>query len=201
MSRMRRLRTTVPSPATVVAVLALVAALTGTAVAERGATAGAFSKKKAKKIAARQVKKLAPTLSVANAETAGDAKKLGGKSASGYASSTSEPYRDVGVPGQPQFQNGWSSFGDESAVGFYKDPLGVVHLKGIPSRNPGNDKAAFTLPPGYRPSQGVAMPAAATFTTSGPAFVSVGTDGAVVPVCQPGSACNIGIDGLTFRVG
>ena len=61
----RRVR---PSAAMIVAVAALVAALAGTAVAaDQGATTSALNKKKVKKIATKQVNKLAPGLSVASA--------------------------------------------------------------------------------------------------------------------------------------
>jgi hypothetical protein len=65
-----------PSPAILVAVLALVAALAGTAIAGPTATVS-VSKKKVKKIAKKQaikqINKLAPGLSVASAETANTA--------------------------------------------------------------------------------------------------------------------------------
>jgi hypothetical protein len=57
-----------PSPAMVVAIVALIAALGGTAIA-----GGFITKKKAKKIAANQVNKLAPGLSVKHADTSGSA--------------------------------------------------------------------------------------------------------------------------------
>jgi hypothetical protein len=55
---MSRLRHSRPSPALVVAVFALVAALAGTAVAEQATTS--VSKKKTKKIAKKQVNKVLP---------------------------------------------------------------------------------------------------------------------------------------------
>jgi hypothetical protein len=58
------------SPAAVVAVLALAAALGGTAFAAPDVSTSAINKKRVKKIATKQVRKLAPELSVANAETA-----------------------------------------------------------------------------------------------------------------------------------
>jgi hypothetical protein len=62
-----------PSPAILIAVLALVAALAGTAVAGPDASTSAVSKKTVKKIATKQINKLAPGLSVASAETANTA--------------------------------------------------------------------------------------------------------------------------------
>jgi hypothetical protein len=73
---MRRLKRARPSPALIVAVVALVAALAGTAVASdplATSSAKKVTKKKVKKIADRRINKLAPGLSVANAETAQNA--------------------------------------------------------------------------------------------------------------------------------
>ena len=67
---MHRITQARPSPAMVVAVVALVAALGGTALASPTASTSALSKKKVKKIAKKQINKLAPGLSVANADTA-----------------------------------------------------------------------------------------------------------------------------------
>jgi hypothetical protein len=97
----RRIRTSRPSPAIIVAVLALIAALAGTAVAGPNASTSAVSKKKVKKIAkkqaVKQINELAPGLSVANAvnaqnaanadnaNSAADANALGGIAPSGFA--------------------------------------------------------------------------------------------------------------------
>ena len=90
------IRTSRPSPAIVVAVLALVAALAGTALAGPNATTSAISKKKAKKIAKKQainqINELAPGLSVAKAEsadTAANASALGGLAANQLVRSAS----------------------------------------------------------------------------------------------------------------
>jgi hypothetical protein len=63
-----------PTPGVIVAALALVAAVAGTALAaDPVESTSAVSKKKVKKIAAKQVNKLAPGLSVAHASTADSA--------------------------------------------------------------------------------------------------------------------------------
>jgi hypothetical protein len=62
-----------PSPAMVVAIVALIAALGGTAIA-----GGVINKKKAKNIANNVVTQRAPGLSVASAKTADNANALGG---------------------------------------------------------------------------------------------------------------------------
>jgi hypothetical protein len=61
------------SPTIIVAALALVAALAGTALAGPDADTSAINKKKVKKIAKKQINKLAPGLSVASAQTANTA--------------------------------------------------------------------------------------------------------------------------------
>jgi hypothetical protein len=62
-----------PSPGLLVAVLALVAAVAGTAVAGPGATTSKLTKKKVVEIADQEINKLAPGLSVAHAGTANSA--------------------------------------------------------------------------------------------------------------------------------
>ncbi|MGH2990727.1 MAG: hypothetical protein ACRDMA_12875 [Solirubrobacterales bacterium] len=69
---MRRFRQARPSPALVVAIMALVAALAGTAIAADPAANTAISKKKTKKIVKKQINKLAPGLSVNNADNLGE---------------------------------------------------------------------------------------------------------------------------------
>jgi hypothetical protein len=64
------MRTSRPSPATIVAVLALVAALAGTAIAGPDATISALTRSKVKKIANKRINQLAPGLHVASADTA-----------------------------------------------------------------------------------------------------------------------------------
>jgi hypothetical protein len=59
-----------PSPAMVLAALALVFAMVGTAVAGPGAISSKITKAKVKKIAKKQINKAAPGLSVAHADTA-----------------------------------------------------------------------------------------------------------------------------------
>jgi hypothetical protein len=48
---------------------------------------------------------------------------------------------------------GWVNGAGDSAAGYWKDPCGVVHLKGYATANtsPGEERVLFTLPPGSRP--------------------------------------------------
>ena len=60
----------------------------------------------------------------------------------------------VGDPGAPSFGSGWASFGGGfNMVGFAKDALGIVHLRGLASCAAGcaDGTAIFQLPAGYRP--------------------------------------------------
>jgi hypothetical protein len=100
-----RQRAARPSPAIVIAVIALVAALAGTAVAGQDATTKALTASKVKRIVNTQIKKRVLT---------------------------SEPYHVIGTAGEPGFLNGWHNGSSLfKTAGFYKDPLGVVHLRGF----------------------------------------------------------------------
>jgi hypothetical protein len=95
---------------------------------------------------------------------------------------TPEAWREVGESGQPAFATGgaagdclWSNFDEPfeqnwNTAAFFKDPWGVVHIKGLVDATDGSgagcsygfgddDLVVFTLPAGYRPARG------ALFTT------------------------------------
>jgi hypothetical protein len=193
-----------PSPAIVVAVLALVAALAGTALAGTGAGTSAINKKKVKKIAKKQINKLAPGLSVAHASTAGNADQaananaLGGRPASAFASSTPEPFRRVGASGQPQFQNDWENAGSPfRTAAFYKDPWGVVHIRGAVDGGL-TGETVFTLPPGYRPSGIVRLPAACGGAEESSLLIM--PNGTVTPECDDTGIFTLHLEGMAFRV-
>src|SRR5262249_15537947 len=110
-----------------------------------------------------------------------------------------EPYHEVGSPGEPPFQNGWTNGGGStgSSVAFFKDPFGIVHLKGHIFNNSINGNTAFTLPDGYRPNQDLLMAGA----TAPYGTLEVTPEGQVVPLCAAAGFCVMGIDALTFRAG
>ena len=99
-----------------------------------------------------------------------NADMVDGQDASQLAEKTSEGWHEIGAPGEPTFGDGWSnatptyicngqSAGcvEYNTAGFYKDSLGVVHLKGsikfdLASCN-GCSSIAFRLPEGYRPAR------------------------------------------------
>jgi hypothetical protein len=106
----------------------------------------------------------------------------------------------VGQPGEPQFKNGWAhASANESRAGFYKDPFGVVHLKGVLRNTTNDDSVAFTLPQGDRPSKTLTMAASGPNASS--AAVNVFANGDVRLICSGSPPnCIVGIDALTFRV-
>jgi hypothetical protein len=109
----------------------------------------------------------------------------------------SEPFHIVGGTGEPAFQNGWNNFGfGYSLAGFFKDPMGIVHLKGTLSGG-GSGSIAFTLPEGYRPAENLFLPIAG----GGPiaANLQIFPDGTVEPAGDGGGTPIVGLDGLTFR--
>lgn len=163
-----------PSPALIVAVIALVAALAGTALAGTDGLTKAVTKSKVKKIAKTQADKRI------------DARVL-----------KHEPLHLIGAAGEPAFQNEWSNYGTSySSAGFYKDPSGIVHLQGTMNDTTDNS-VAFTLPAGYRPGEDLYMPAAGDGPVA--ANLVVQSDGDVYPDCAgPNCAPAIGIDGLSY---
>jgi hypothetical protein len=88
----------------------------------------------------------------------GPAGAAGAQGAAGHdgasgTTATPEAFHLVDTAGEPAFQNGWHNTGsDREAVGFYKDPGGVVHLRGAATGS--NNMVIFQLPPGYRPASG-----------------------------------------------
>jgi len=109
-----------------------------------------------------------------------------------------ENWHEVGDTGEPAFENSWVNIATWDTTGFYKDPFGVIHLKGgIDSGSAGNT-TAFTLPEGYRPSVKKAFNA--NLITSSPITttrVIIDTDGTVTPVTGTGSG--VSLEQISFR--
>ena len=189
-----------PSPATLVAAIALTFALISTAFAAD--PVAKLNAKKVRKIAQSEIDKRAPGLSVANATSAtnaGNAANLGGYPPSAYAGSAIEPYHVIGEAGEPMFQNGWTNNPGYATAAFAKDPLGVVHLRGAIDGSGGT--VAFTLPLGYRPADDLIPVGVAGGPTA--ATVDIQPDGDVSPSCNPSAACSVvvGLDSITFIAG
>jgi hypothetical protein len=73
--------------------------------------------------------------------------------------------------GEPDFGTGWTNLGGAafvntglwSTAGFYRDALGIVHVKGVVSNGTPNGSVIFNLPAGYRPDKTMVV----TGTTDG----------------------------------
>jgi len=75
----------------------------------------------------------------------------------------------------PTLLNSWVNFGGGySTVGYYKDSLGIVHVKGIVKS--GTAVGIFVLPAGYRPVEILRLP---TFTNGVFGWISIDTAGDV----------------------
>src|SRR5579872_5809854 len=99
----------------------------------------------------------------------------------------------VGDMGAPKFQNGWTNWGAPYFdVGYWLDSFGFVHLRGtLHSGTLGSP--AFTLPPGYRPSQNAGP--FIVFSNGGAGRVDIGADGTVTP-SSPSSNASVALDGI-----
>jgi hypothetical protein len=181
LTRIRRL----PSPAFVIASIALILAVGGGSFA-LAITDKKSDKKIAKKVANKQITKRAPSLSVAHANSAGTANNL----------TNPEPYHEIGAQGEPAFENGAANYGNGfSTAGFFIDHEGVVHLKGTVSATGGT--VIFTLPAGYRPSATLDLDA---IGSGAQAYIYI-SSGGEVSVHNGGAGTVYGLDSITFRAG
>ena len=134
-----------PSPAMVVAVVALSLALVGSAVAGTSTLDKGVSKSKVKKIAKKQIKKAAPKLSVAHADTS--AGPAGGALSGTYPDPT---FRKNVVP--LTLNTGWVPDTGSATPSVWKDGYDVVHFIGSVARDTGTNPSPFTLPAEFRPT-------------------------------------------------
>ena len=164
-----------PSPATVIALVALFVALGGTGYAALNLPKNSVSAKQIKKnaVTKAKIKKNAVTSAKVKKKTLTGAdinlNKLGSVPSAQNAASADvaksvpplEGTHLIGAPGEPGFESGASNFGTTSGVitqpaGFYKDHDGTVHLQGLVKTGPATGPM-FSLPPGFRPAPGSAL--------------------------------------------
>ncbi len=161
---MKQFRIGRPSPAMIVAIVALVLAMVGT-----GYAAVNLPKKS---VGTAQLKTNAVTnAKIKNGTITGkklNLKKLGVVPLAAHASSADiagtvppNAVHVVGAAGEPGFQNGTTNFGSESGLtlpgaSFLKDHDNVVHLEGVVKTGNSGPLGGeiFQLPPGYRPASG-----------------------------------------------
>jgi hypothetical protein len=97
----------------------------------------------------------------------------------------------------PALLNGWVNYGAGfNPVGYWRDPHGVVHLRGVVKSGATATSVIFVLPAGYRPAnrEAIAVDAGGAFGR-----VDVLPSGDVTPVF--GSVAYMTLDGITFRAG
>lgn len=131
-------------------------------------------------------------VAVGTANSAGSADSFA-KSDHVHAPPASESW--IAVSGGVGFANSWTNFGSGyNDAAYYKDPLGVVHLRGlIKSGTVGS--TAFTLPSGYRPPATSAFPVASNAAFG---YLEIGSSGVVIPR-SPSNNAWVTLEGITFR--
>jgi hypothetical protein len=204
-----------PSPALVVAVIALFVAMVGTGYAAFKLPKNSVGSKQIKKeaVSGAKIKKDAVTgAKVKDQSLTGSDINLGtlGTVPSANVANTAnglaplEATHLIGAPGQPGFLGGAGNVPVESGLhfnpaGFYKDHDGVVHLQGVVKA--GTSEILFVLPPGFRPAPGTLVPfeqleSALTLIAGSNVFIEGFGDisGAVVAAEEV-----VVLDGITFR--
>jgi hypothetical protein len=95
----------------------------------------------------------------------------------------------------PTLINSWANYGAaNNPAGYFKDPFGIVHLRGLVKNGTPIPSDIFTLPAGYRPFQ---QELHVTISNGLIGYAQVNTAGGVR--CQAGNASYFSIDGITFR--
>src|SRR5215216_510142 len=133
-----------PSPAMVIAMIALFVSLGGVSY---GVATGSIDSREIKNNSVR-------SKDIRNRTVVG--RDIRNDAVTGRQIRGPEAYHELGTPGEPPFQNGAANFSPSfSTAAFFKDEEGIVHLKGTVKTKqvPGAGKVIFTLPSGYRPSQ------------------------------------------------
>lgn len=105
-----------------------------------------------------------------------------------------ETWHEVGTGVEPSFLNNWVNWGGNNVtLGFLKDPMGFVHIKGL-IKNGTINTAVFLLPVNYRP---VKYEEFVCNTSSGLGAIGVDEDGSVLAWVSTNASVTIG--GITFK--
>jgi hypothetical protein len=123
-----------------------------------------------------------------------------------------EPWHEVGAAGETGFQPHWGncSLSGFNTAGFYKDPFGVVHLRGCVQIIFGllYEPVVFVLPVGYRPAATERFIAAGEFPPNNeapiPTLCWVNPNGDLTLageylIAHPDPYLAVSLDGITFR--
>ena len=149
--------------------------------------------------------------SASSAQFAYNANTLNGKQSSDFAPRAVEPWHVIGTANEPGFQNGWTNFDPSgwslTTAAFYKDPYGVMHLKGVVKGGTVSHTGSgiiFSLPYGYGPEQDEVQ-AVLSNDALGRVIVERGSstsDGRTVGwvhAAPPSNSAWVSLDGITFR--
>lgn len=110
---------------------------------------------------------------------------------------TKEPnFRPFGGTGNPAFANSWTHFNTatDQAAGFWRDPFGWVHLRGVAKSGTVGLPLA-NLPPGFRPPQRERF---VVISNDAVGRVDVEPDGDIVPL-SPSNNIYVSLSGIQFR--
>jgi hypothetical protein len=133
-----------------------------------------------------------------------NADKLDGLDSSAFVQEQGAAFIDAGLPNDsggscPPALNGWANHNSDNNnhVGYYRDPFGIVYLRGTAFKCGTATNSPFTLPVGYRPANQEYQPVITGL--NGVEVLIVFSDGTVHGQGAAGS--DVSLDGVTFRCG
>jgi hypothetical protein len=196
-------RITRPSPALVVAVVALVFAMAGSgyaAIQSLPKKSVGTKQLKANAVTGAKVKNQTLTGKDIKLKTLGAVPLANTANVANLANTVVQPVLHVvGAPGEPPFLKGATPVPAEGPISlgapsFFKDASGVVHLEGAVKS--GSEPIVFALPPGFRPAAGRFQVFEAQEVIVIGALVSGGQDVSGFVIVPGGESI---LNGITFR--
>jgi hypothetical protein len=181
-----------PSPGLVIAVVALIAAFSGAALA--GPAHKLLTKRKVVQIADQEIASKASGLSVKHATSADSATDA----AHAQSAQTAQDLPDLQFTNLT-LQNNWAPYPAVTRPPAYAiDAQGVVHLRGAMTRNSGSSLNPIQVPPALRPAAWVYL--VADFAGGDTGRLLIATDGqAFVEGSNTANATNFtSLEGLTY---
>jgi hypothetical protein len=161
----------------------------------------------------RQVPRAVQAGSADSATNAGNADQLDNKDSTEFALSGSEGWHPAALyDGSGHLACYWTNYGaGQSDAAYFRDPAGVVHLRGLVKAHDGSEvpcditfggdpNRIFTLPAGYRPDRQSIAP---TVSNNSPGRINVNPDGRVAIETGYPSFANakqwVSLDNISFR--
>lgn len=199
-----------PAPGTAIALLALVLAMSGFAVAAKNSGGGGVihacvvkggeEKGLLRVVNGTKCPKGQRAITFNQKGPAGPAGERGapGAAAANPSLSPLEAVHFIGSPGEPGFESGAGNSSGGTRAGFYKDQLGIVHVQGEVDASVTGQ--IFVLPAGFRPADQICTSASA-FNSSATFVVNrvcVNPAGNISNAQGPGTQY-ISLNAITFR--